>query len=381
MFTKNKKVKEDKLDMVNLNNVVDLSKKILKVAYILIIIIALYVGIKVFKELNLKNTILIILKTISPLFIGIFIAWLFDPFVKWLKKKGIRRGLGTTITYILLLGVIALIASSLIPFLYHQVNDFVKMLPNVFDNIKNWINEIFDKLDKIESFDALVIKDKLFERVEKFGIGLANSLPEIMIKIFRSILSGGGSLVVGLIIGFYLLLSFDSANDLVITLLPKKVQNDARDLINEVNTSLRKFIQGLLIDATLIFVITSIGFAICGLKAPVLFGLFCGITNIIPYAGPYIGGIPAVVVGLSQSPLTGILVLIIIVVVQFLEGNLLQPFVMSKTTKLHPVTIMIGLLVFGHFFGIFGMIISTPIIAAVKAIFMFFNEKYELINN
>lgn len=381
MFTKNKKVKEDKLDMVNLNNVVDLSKKILKVAYILIIIIALYVGIKVFKELNLKNTILIILKTISPLFIGIFIAWLFDPFVKWLKKKGIRRGLGTTITYILLLGVITLIVSSLIPLLYHQVNDFVKMLPNVFDNIKTWINEIFDKLDKIESFDALVIKDKLFERVEKFGIGLANSLPEIMIKIFRSILSGGGSLVVGLIIGFYLLLSFDSANDLIITLLPKKVQNDARDLINEVNTSLRKFIQGLLIDATLIFVITSIGFAICGLKAPVLFGLFCGITNIIPYAGPYIGGIPAVVVGLSQSPLTGILVLIIIVVVQFLEGNLLQPFVMSKTTKLHPVTIMIGLLVFGHFFGIFGMIISTPIIAAVKAIFMFFNEKYELINN
>lgn len=125
----------------------------------------------------------------------------------------------------------------------------------------------------------------------------------------------------------------------------------------------------------------AIGFSITGLKAPLLFALFCGITNIIPYAGPYIGGVPAVIVGFSQSPIIGIIVLVIIVVVQFLEGNLLQPLIMSKTTKLHPVTIMLGLLVFGYFFGIIGMVISTPIIAALKSIFMFFNDKYEFFNN
>ena len=97
-------------------------------------------------------------------------------------------------------------------------------------------------------------------------------------------------------------------------------------------------------------------------------------------AMPKFGG-PAVIVGFSQSPIIGIIVLVIIVVVQFLEGNLLQPLIMSKTTKLHPVTIMLGLLVFGYFFGIIGMVISTPIIAALKSIFMFFNDKYEFFNN
>ena len=94
----------------------------------------------------------------------------------------------------------------------------------------------------------------------------------------------------------------------------------------------------------------------------------------IPYAGPYIGGAPAVIVGFTQGPVTGILTLLTIVVVQFLEGNLLQPVIMSKTTKLHPVTIMLGLLIFGHFFGIIGMVLSTPIIAACKTVALYFNE-------
>ena len=381
MFSKKEKSKSKQIDIVKVNDVLNLSKKILNIVYFLVIILAIYIGLIVFKELKLKTTLLIILKTISPLFIGIFIAWLFDPFVKLLNKKGIRRGLGTTITYLLLIGIIVLIMSSIIPLLYDQINDFVKVIPTVFDFIKNWIEGLFDNLNKIDYINGEAIKIQLFNTIEKTGAKLTEALPSLIINALRTIFSFAGSLVIGLIIGFYLLLNFDSANDLIITLLPKKMRNDARDLINEVNTSLRKFIQGLLLDALLIFVIMAIGFSIVGLKAPLLFALFCGITNIIPYAGPYIGGIPAVIVGFSQSPIIGIIVLVIIVVVQFLEGNLLQPLIMSKTTKLHPVTIMLGLLVFGYFFGIIGMVISTPIIAALKSIFMFFNDKYEFLNN
>lgn len=380
MFSRKEKKKNNKIDIDNLNEVINLSSKILKMTYIFIIIIGIYFLIKVFKELEIKNTMIIILKTITPLFIGLFIAWLFDPCVKYLHHKGIKRGIGTTIVYISLLSVLAIIIGSLIPVLSEQLNEFVKALPSIFDTIKGWTDGIFNNLDTIESFDANSVKIELFRKIEEFGMEIANSLPEIAVSSAKAIISGAGSLVVGLIIGFYLLMSFDSANDLIITLLPKKIQNDARELINEVNTSLRKFIQGLLIDATLIFVITSLGFWLCGLRAPLLFGLFCGITNVIPYAGPYIGGIPAVIVGFSQGPLTGILTLIIIFVVQFFEGNFLQPFVMSKTTKLHPVTIILGLLIFGYFFGIIGMVISTPIIAACKSIFIFFNEKFKIIN-
>ena len=287
---------------------------------------------------------------------------------------------GTIITYLLLIGGFAIIIGSIIPVLSNQINDFARMVPSIFDTVKEWIDVAFDKLNNIGGFDALAVKADLFRKLEEFGNGLTNSLPEMMVNFVGGFFSGAGSLIIGLIIGFYLLMSFDNASDVMITLLPKKMQTDTRDLVNDVNNSLRRFIQGALWDCLLIFVVSSLGLWIIGLKAPLLFGLFCGITNVIPFAGPYIGGAPAVIVGFSQSPMTGILALVVIAIIQFLEGNFIQPVIMSKTTKLHPVTIIIGLLVFQHFFGILGMAISTPIIAALKSIFMFFDEKYGILD-
>lgn len=379
MFSRKDKNKEN-LDVAKLNDVITLSNKILKIVYVLSVVLGVYIAIMVCKELKITGFFITVLATISPLFIGIFVAWLFDPFVTFLQRKGMRRGMGTFITYLLFIGALAIIVGAIIPVLYEQVNDFVKGMPSTFDTIKGWINGAFDKIGNIDGIDAESVRVDLFKRIEEFGVGITSSLPEMIVRFVKALFSGMGTLIVGLIIGFYLLLTFDNANDLLITLTPKKLQHDTRDLVNEVNTSLRKFIQGALADCGLIFVVTSIAFGFIGLKSPLLFGLFCGITNIIPYAGPYIGGAPAVIVGYSQGPLVGTLTLISIFVVQFLEGNLLQPLIMSKTTKLHPVTIMLGLLVFGHFFGILGMVISTPVIAALKTIFLFFDEKFGFLN-
>ena len=221
------------------------------------------------------------------------------------------------------------------------------------------------------------MKTEVFNKIGEIGTSLTSNLPTITVNAIKSIFSGLGTIVIGLVIGFYLLLSFDNATDTIVTLLPEKLQKDTKVLANEINTSLRNFVTGALLDA--LFIITSIGFALVGLKAPLLFGLFCGITNVIPFAGPYIGGIPAVIVGFSQGLPTGIFTLIVIVVVQFFEGNFLQALIMSKTTKLHPVTIMLGLLIFAHFWGIIGMVVSTPIIASLKAIIMFLDEKYDIL--
>lgn len=374
-----KKLKQkEELDVEKLNDTISLLDKILKIAYIFIILMAVFLIIKVCQELNLKSIILVILKTLSPLFIGLFLAWLFAPIVKKMNKKGIKRSIGTMIVYVIFLGFLAILICSIIPVLSDQINDFVSMLPSIFDSIKEWINKVFDNLNNIDGLDAMTFKNKLFEKIELYGGSLTTSLPEISVNAVRTFFSGIGSFVVGLIIGFYLLIGFDNAGELLITLLPKKFQKDARELGNEMNNSLRKFVNGAILDSIFVFIITSIAFGIVGLKAPLLFGLFCAITNVIPYAGPYIGGIPAVIVGFSQSILIGILTLISIVVIQFLEGNFLQPVIMSKTTKLHPVTIMVGLLIFGHFFGIIGMLISTPVIAVCKSVLMFFLEKFEV---
>ena len=379
ILKKKEKIKSE-LDINNINQSVNLLKTILKIFTVLLVIVGVFIVIKILKELHVIENILVVLKIMLPLFIGFFIAWLFDPFVRLLQKKGIRRLLGTILTYVIFLTILGLIIGSIIPTLGNQINDFVKIIPNVFDNVKLWIEGIFDRFENIDNIDIESIKSNMFNQIEEFGSDLTSSLPELTINLIKSIFSGIGNFLVGLIIGFFLLISFDNVSDSVITLFPKKAQNDIRDIFGEINTAFRRFINGALLDSSLVFVISSICFAIAGLKAPLLFGLFCGLTNVIPYAGPYIGGIPAVIVAFSQSTRIGIIVLVAIIIIQLLEGNLVQPLIMSKSAKLHPVTVIIGLLIFGHFFGIIGMAISTPVIGACKALILFFDEKYQILN-
>ena len=117
------------------------------------------------------------------------------------------------------------------------------------------------------------------------------------------------------------------------------------------------------------------GFAIVGLNAAVVFGLFCGITDLIPYIGPYIGGAAAVIVGFTQSPIIGFATLVVAIIVQLVESYVLQPVVMSKAMQLSPITIIVGLLLFGYFFGIVGMIIATPCMSIIKEIIIFISRK------
>ncbi len=374
-----KKNKEVKLDVRGINSIIKLTRKLLQIGLYMAIILIIYFGIVLGKEAGLFELIVNVLGIISPLFIGLVIAWLFNPLVNKLKNRGINRTLSAVLVYVVILGVITLALFALVPTLYTQVQDFAKVIPSVFDKFQNYIDGIFQKLDTIQNFDAWAIRDGLFEQIEGVGTGIASSLPNMLIGIISSFASGMGSIIVGLIIGFFLLVSFEST-DSFIEFLPKKIQTSTRELLHKIDDALRSFVTGSILDCTFIFIISSIGLYFAGLKAPLLFGLFCGITNIIPYAGPYIGGIPAVLVGFSQGITTGILTLIVLCVIQFLEGNFLQPVILSKTTKLHPVTIILGLLIFGNLWGILGMIISTPLLAASKAIILFFDEKYDILD-
>jgi len=373
------KKSEQELDVKKINDVVGLSKKILNIAYVLFIALAIYIFIKLTQELNILDFVLTVLKIVSPLFIGIVVAWLFNPVVTYLQKKGMRRVLGAAISYVLLIGALTIIVWSIVPTLSEQINDFAAMIPSLFDTIKGWIDTLFDGLNNINGFDAIAVKDNLFKSIEDFASGLTSGLPTMVVGIVSSLFSGIGTFLVGLVIGFYLIVSMDDAFDNLVGLLPKKIQGTTKELLGKIDGSLRGFVQGAFLDSTFVFIITAIGFSLVGLKAPLFFGLFCGITNVIPYAGPFIGGAPAVIVGFSQGIPTGILTLVVVVLIQFLEGNFLQPLIMSKTTKLHPVTIMLGLLVFGYFWGIIGMVVSTPIIAATKAIIVYLDEKYDIL--
>lgn len=364
----------------SVNEVLDVTKKILKVLLILLIILISWVGLRIMAELHVWNILMTVLGILSPLFIGIVVAWLFNPFVKWLKKYKIKRLPGVIIAYVLLLGVLALLVGTIIPILYDQIIDFVETLPGLFSTIEEWLTGAFSKVESIEAFDIESMKQSIFTQVENFGSGLVESLPGYILNVGKTIVSGLSTFLVGLVIGFFLLLSFDNIEETFIYIFPKKWRKDANELFGEINECLKNYVRGVALDALVIFIICGVVFSIIGLKAPLLFAIFCAITNVIPYIGPYIGAVPALIVGFSISPTVGLLTGVAIIIIQFFEGNFLQQYIMSKTTKLHPVTIIMGLLIFQHFWGVIGMALSAPIIGILKIIFNFIDKKWKLLD-
>lgn len=370
----------EKLDIPKLNEIIKVSRNILKIMFAFMIIGLILVTTYLIKEWKLLNFLGAVLSILSPFFIGIIIAWLLDPIVTWLQKNGFKRAIATVMVFLSFISLVVLFFVLLIPSFADQINEFIGSAPSILNNIKNFGENLFDKLNNIYDYDFTNIKEQLYGGLSNVVSGLTVTLPNKVISIASSIVSGGLNIIFGLFIAFYMLFDFNNVRKHLFNLLPKSIHADAITLTDRLNKTLKSYVQGTLLIMLLLFIFQSITLAIAGLSSPMLFGMFCAVTNVIPYIGPYIGGIPAIIVGFTISPATGIFTLLAVVIAQFLESYFLNPIVMSKTMKLHPVTIMIGLLIFGHFFGILGMVLATPIISCIKIIFNFFNEKYEIVN-
>lgn len=370
----------EKIDIPKLNEIIRVGRNILKLGWVLIIVGVILLCTFLFKEWKIFAFLKAIFAVISPLFIGIVIAWLLDPMVSWLQKNGVKRSFATVIVFLAFIGIIVMLFSLMIPALVNQVNEFISYAPNILDYIKTASNNFFSRLSILYNYDFASIRDTIYLNLSNLISSVTVDLPNKIINIASSIVSGGLNIIFGLFVAFYMLFDFNNVRKHLMNLLPKKIHSDAITLTDKLNKTLKNYVQGTLLIMLILFVFQSIALGIAGLSSPMLFGLFCAVTNVIPYVGPYIGGIPAVLVGFTISPVTGIGALIAVVVAQLLESYFLNPVVMSKSMKLHPVTIMIGLLIFGHFFGILGMILATPVISCLKIIFNFFNEKYEIID-
>lgn len=374
------KTKKDEIDIASLNDVISSSKRILKLTEVLFLVAVIAIGIFLVINLKILPIIADLIRVISPVFLGLLIAWLFDPLVNKLQEKKLPRILACIIIYLILFGVIALVISLMLPSFISQIKDFVSAVPDVLMELKDIINNIFESINSVNGLDLDNIKYQIFSSIENIGISLTKNGPNILINGTKSFIGGLTSIILGIMIGFYMLYDFRKVTVLIYKVIPDNWEAGCRELIGRINNSLRGYVQGVLLIMCLVFISQSIGLTIAGLKAPLIFALFCALTDIIPYFGPWIGAIPAVLVAFTISPLTGLFTIISILVVQLLENNFYQPLIMGHTMKLHPVTIMIGLLVFQHFFGILGMIIATPVIATLKVIFTFIDEKLHILN-
>ena len=373
--TKTSKVSDDKVDFESLNNILKTGKKIISISYYVIIICLVLLGTYLLKEWKILTFLKEILLVISPIFIGFLIAWLFDPFVSNLQKNKIPRLVGCLIVFLIIFVVCGVIGYSIVPSLVYQVQDFVKSSPEIFEQVTDWSLDIIKTFDKGGLINIVSIKQNINSYISDLGISIVGDIPKYILIVSKAFVSGGLNVVLGLMVGFYILYDFDKINSLIKSVIPKNWEDNYDELTGRINTSLRSYVQGVLLVMLLVFLTQCIGLTLAGLKAPILFALFCAVTDIIPYFGPYIGGIPAVIVGFTISPLTGVCVLISILIVQALENNFYQPLIMGHTMKLHPVTIMAGLLIFQHFFGIIGMVVATPVIACCKVLIQFIDEK------
>lgn len=361
-----------------INQALNTGNKILKILYLLFIILLIYVVSLILKDWKILTFVGKILSIISPLFIGWFIAWMLNPLVKKLTDKGVKKGLSVAITYLILIAVIVLIFVFTIPSLGEQISELVSSIPKITSDIKGWIDDIFVKLSNLSLENLDTIKSSFLTKIESFGSNIQKNLPTMAVNIVTALASGIGKILLSLILAFYISFDFEKVTDGFVNMFPKKSRKEIKYLLEKLDESLYSFISGTLWLSLLLFVVSVIGFSIIGLNAPVLVSFICVVTNLIPYIGPYMGAAVAGAIGFAQSSLIGILTLAFILVIQTIDGNILQPLVMSKKMNLSPITIILSLLVFEYMFGIIGMVIATPVVALLKIIYVFLDEKYDI---
>jgi len=357
----NKYIKEDK--EISLNR-----KLIIKLVMLGTLLVVFYY---IFRQQNILNQIL------KLVFYSILLSYLLNPLVNIIEKKGISRGIGVVLIYVILIGIVILLSFSLIPKLSNEIQSLVKILPDQFNKIYSFFNRFYVKYsNQLESlpssFDG--IRDALTEGLDVIQLYLINTLKGFTSSILKSF-SKVVSFVICPILAFYFLKDKEYFKKKIYLLLPKTYRNDILKISREIDSSLNKFIRGQLIVAAIVGGFTTIGLLIVGIDFAIIIGIIAGVADIIPYFGPIIGILPALIFALLESPVKAIWVIVVFVVIQQLEGNIISPKIVGESVGLHPVVVMISLLIGGGYFGVLGMLLAVPVTSILKITSGFIIEK------
>lgn len=369
--------KEKKLDTKTLNELIKTGSILLKIMLTMFILSIFVLVIYLLDKTNVLITIGRVLGILSPLFIGLLIAWLLEPGIRYFTKNKVSRKLATVVVYLIFIFLLILIIALIVPEFISQVNELIIKVPDFLKSVNTFINDAFKNTGDV---DLSGIKRNLIETINNYVNNFASrNLTGIVEKLGSSI-KVISNFLLGLLIAFYLSLDFSKVSKYITIVVPNRFHEDLLKIKKPLNEMLRNYVNGTLLSCLFVMILSLIGFLISGVSSPLLFAIFCAITNLIPYFGPYIGGIPVVAVGFAMNPYVGLGCLITVLIVQILEGNILNPLIVGKAVSLHPITLMLSLLVFEYFFGILGMVIAVPIVATLKIIYLFFEDKYHFIN-
>jgi predicted PurR-regulated permease PerM len=304
---------------------------------------------------------------LAPLLLAIVIVYILNPLVTWLHTHGVPRVLGALIGFIVFFSAVALLAILLAPDIVNQSEGFVDRFPQLFDDTGEQLRTLLASLGfgdvTVWTYDQLLNYLNDPANRDTLTSLLLSRIGTVTAGIFEFILV----FLIGPVLAFYFLVDLPNTQVRLVDVFPERRQAEASHVGRQLNTALGGFLRGQLVVALIVGVMLSFGYWLIGLDFWLLIGLIGGMLNIVPFLGPWIGGILGVIIALSTGdPSTVIWAIVVAVVVQQIDNNFVSPTVLRATVRLHPTVTLLVLVLGGALAGIWGVIIAVPLTASLK---------------
>lgn len=304
-----------------------------------------------------------------PILITGFLYFLLNPVVTFLTRKKVPKIIAILVIYLAFTGLLVLAIGNLVPAISNQFTALANDLPRYANKTLDFFNDVAHSSQYQWVIDE---QSDLLDTTEQKLIAFANTLPNRITASLSSIVGVIANITVILVtVPFLLFYMFKDGHkfpEALTKFLPASYHDEGLVVLKETGETLSAYIQGQVTVALAVGTLSFIGYMIIDLKYALILALIVAITNIIPYVGPIIGGSPAVIVALFDSPTKALLVLLVIVIAQQIEGNVLSPLILGKSLDTHPATIIILLLAAGNLAGVLGMVLAIPTYAVIKTI-------------
>jgi predicted PurR-regulated permease PerM len=302
----------------------------------------------------------------APIILALVVVYLLNPLVARLQRRGFKRGVSVAVLYVAFIGVVGTGLAFLIPLLAHQIGALLNKLPTYIENATAAINRFAARRHSSfrikltpEQVQAYVVHNKGTIRGVLGGVrSFAVSMIHVLITI-----------VIGIVLSVYILLDLPKIQRGFRSMLPERRRDEITGLAEKIGSALGGFFRGQLLVALFVGVASAVGLSLVKIPFAAVVGLVAGVFNLVPLIGPFIGAVPAVILGLlSGDPIRALWGALVLLLVQQIDNHIISPNVMGRTVKLHPITVMLALLTAGSLWGIFGMLLVIPAIATIKAI-------------
>lgn len=326
-----------------------------------------------------------IIGILSPFMWGLAITYLLAPLMRKLeaafrgkRRKGLRpkpaRALAVFVSILIMLIIVAALVYLIIPQLYSSLDTIVTNSPTYFNNIRNWITVVLKDNPKFEALatDALnTFNDNLLEFLQqKILPSLGNMVSNVTTGVYY-VFIGIYNILIGIIVSIYLLGNLENVvagtRKVMYSIFSIRTTEKIREAVGFVNKTFMSFITGKLLDSAIIGLICYIVCAIINMPYALLVSVIVGVTNIIPFFGPFIGAIPSAIIILMVSPIKTLVFVIFIIILQQVDGNIIGPKILGSTVGINGFWIMFSIILGAGLFGFWGMLLGVPVFAVIYA--------------